>query len=137
MPVYEHECEACRNVVDAIRTVDERKAFDPCEFCGTATHVRLNISACMGIVDFPAAGGREYVSTTTGRVISSARQRKDDLKRSGCRPYEGFEQETKEANRRKAYEDKKADEKLHDAVATAYHQLPPEKRRVLETPLPA
>jgi hypothetical protein len=84
-------------------------------------------------VHFPAAGGREYVSPTTGRVIATKKARQDDLKRSGCRPYEGFEQESKHAAKVRAEEEKKNDAKLHESVARAYHQLSPEKRRVLET----
>lgn len=88
----------------------------------------------MGIVHFPAAGGQGYVSTVSGKFIDTKRARDDDLKRHGCRPYEGFAQEQKEASRLAAYEEKKADEKLEANVRTAYHQLSPEKRQVLENP---
>lgn len=101
-----------------------------CE-CGAKTK-RVILSAPMGYVHFPAAGGQGYVSTVSGKFIDTKRAREDDLKRHGCRPYEGFEQEQKEANRKNAYEEKKADVKLEAAVSTAYHQLSPEKRKVLD-----
>jgi putative FmdB family regulatory protein len=133
MPVYEYECAKCGTSEDAINSVDDRHSGAPsCFEC--ERKMKLIISACMGIVDFPAAGGREYVSTTTGRAITSKRQRIDDLKRSGCRPYEGLDQEMKEAKKNQARAEKKRDAKLHDAVASAYHQLSPKKRRLLDNP---
>jgi len=132
MPVYEYECAECGTSEDRINNIDARHTGAPvCFECDA--QMKLVISPCMGIVDFPAAGGREYVSTTTGKAITSKKQRIDDLKRSGCRPYEGLEQETKEMQRRQKYDEEKRDAKLHDAVASAYHELSPEKRRVLET----
>lgn len=95
--------------------------------------MNLVISPVVGCVKFPAAGGHEYVSPTTGRVIGTEKARRDDLARSGCRPYEGREQEAKEAAKVRAHEEKKSDTKLHESVSKAYHQLPPDKRRVLET----
>lgn len=89
------------------------------------------ISAPFGRVLFPAAGGKEYVSPASGKYISTARARRDDLARTDSRPYEGFEQEQKEAKRKKADIEKKQDAKLHDSVSRAYYQLPPEKRKVL------
>lgn len=88
----------------------------------------------MGYVHFPAAGGQGYVSQTSGKFIDTKRARVEDLKRSGCRPYEGFEQEAKEVKRQNAYEEKKSDEKLHTAVSTAYAELSPEKKAALNAP---
>lgn len=93
--------------------------------------MKLVISAVAGFVDFPAGGGREYVSAATGKYITSNKQRTEDLKRSGCRPYEGFAQEMKHAQKIRAEEDRKSDAKLHEDVSRAYYQLAPEKRRVL------
>lgn len=65
----------------------------------------------------------DYTSPVDGRVVSGRKQRRDDLRRNGCRPYEGFEQEQKEANRHRAYMDKKADERISEAVEKTYYQL--------------
>lgn len=89
------------------------------------------MSATPGIVRFPAAGGREYISPASGKAITTERQRRDDLARTGCRPYEGFASESKEAKKRIAEDEKKSDAKLDVAVRKAYHQLSPEKRRHL------
>ena len=72
-----------------------------------------------------------YVSPVTGKWIEGKRARRDDLARSGSRPWEGMEQEQKEAQRRKADEIRKADAKVHEAVARAFYSLPVEKQRLL------
>lgn len=131
MPVYEYECDKCGTATDWHNTIDRRRTHAPvCNGCDDQMHIV--ISACLGVVRFPAAGGQEYVSPTSGKYITTQRARIDDLKRSGCRPYEGFESESRQAARVRAYEDKKADGVLHDSVARAYHELSPSKRRILD-----
>lgn len=131
MPVYEYACPQ-GNVADWFNAVDNRHTQAPvCNCCNV--QMTLLISAVSGVVKFPAAGGQEYVSTTTGRHITTERARRDDLARSGCRPYEGFEQENKEAARWREHKEKQSDGRLHESVARAYHQLSPKERRILET----
>lgn len=134
MPVYEYECPGCGTHEETINSIEKRHTDAPechaCE-CEYPCQMKLVISPVAGFVDFPAAGGREYKSPTTGKFITSAKQRCDDLKRSGCRPYEGFEQESKHAKKVRAAEEKKSDAKLQESVARAYHQLSPSKRKAL------
>lgn len=127
MPYYEFEC-AAGHLTDDYRTMETRNDPLRCD-CGKLAH-RV-ISATQGIVKFPAAGGREYVSPASGKYITTERQRRDDLARTDCRPYEGLESETKEAARKRAAEEKKQDAKIHENVSRAYYQLPPSKRKVL------
>lgn len=130
MPMYEYECK-CGNAVDFHNTMDQRRTHAPvCAPCNKQMHIV--ISACMGVVRFPAAGGHEYISPTSGKAITTQRARIDDLKRSGCRPWEGMASETRQAASVRAHQEKKDDSKLHDSVARAYHQLSPEKRRHLQ-----
>ena len=75
-----------------------------------------------------------YVSPTTGRWIEGRAARREDLKRSGARPWEGFAAERSEAQKRLREAEQKADRKLEAAVRTAFHELPPAQRRALETP---
>jgi hypothetical protein len=74
----------------------------------------------------------DYVSPVTGKLVSGRRQRREDLKRTGSRPWEGMESERKEVARFHAEQDRKNDARLEHAVRTEFHQLPPEKRRLLE-----
>lgn len=90
----------------------------------------------MFIVICPAAVQADlpgYQSPTTGRWIEGRAARRDDLKRSGARPYEGFEVEKREADKRKAEREAKSDAKLEKVIRESYHSLPPAKRRALET----
>lgn len=72
-----------------------------------------------------------YYSPVTGKWIEGKKARRDDLARTGSRPWEGMEQEQKEAARRKAYEDQKADKMLDKSVRQAWYQLDPRKREKL------
>ncbi len=73
----------------------------------------------------------DHISPATGLVVSGRRQRRNDLRASGCRPYEGKEQELKEAARHQAYDEQKLDRGLHEKAERAFAQLSPEKRRAL------
>lgn len=130
MPVYEVECTSCAKPDEFVAKVSELHITPACSACGAPT--KNVISAVRGFVYFPAAGGQGYVSPTSGKYIDSKRARTDDLKRSGCRPYEGFESESRQVAKDNAHEEKKSDEKLDSAVRQAYAQLSPEKRAVLE-----
>ncbi len=68
----------------------------------------------------------------SGLWVEGARARRNDLKRMGCRPWEGVEAEKKEAARQAAHEERQSDRKLDEAARRAYYQLSPEKRRAFE-----
>jgi hypothetical protein len=74
----------------------------------------------------------DYESPIDGRLVSGRKGRRDDLKRHGCRPWEGLQAEKQEAARQLAYEQKAAEMRLEAAVRKSYAQLHPDKRRVLE-----
>ena len=73
----------------------------------------------------------EYTSPVTGLVVSGRRARREDLKRTRSRPWEGMEQESKEAARRRGYLEEKTDASLTRAAHEAFYQLPPSKREIL------
>lgn len=131
MPVYTYECPQCEQSTEWRNIMDERRTHAPvCNACDQ--QMSIVITPVMGVVRFPAAGGHEYISPVSGKAITTQRGRIEDLKRSGCRPYEGFQSESRQAAGVRAHEEKKADAKLHDTVARAYHQLSPTKRRMLD-----
>lgn len=76
--------------------------------------------------DLPA-----YVSPVTGKLVDGRRARREDLARTGSRPYEGREQEQKEINRRKAYAAEKREQQLDAAVRRAWSDMPPRVRNAL------
>ena len=72
-----------------------------------------------------------YHSPVTGQWIEGRKARQRDLAVNKARPWEGMEQEKKEAMRRKKYEDEKLDKKLHKEVEQAFMSLPEQTRRNL------
>jgi putative FmdB family regulatory protein len=124
MPLYAYECRRCGRTEDAFRQVDDRHNGPRCH--GQAMFIVI----CPAAVQADLPG---YESPTTGRWIEGRAARRDDLKRSGARPYEGFDVEKREADKRKAEREAKADAKLEKVIRETYHQLPPAKRRALET----
>lgn len=89
---------------------------------------RAEQRAPMVVPDIP-----DYVSPVTGKLVSGRRQRRDDLARTGSRPWEGLQQERKEAVRRSAHDEQRRDAKLDESARKAYHQrLTPQQRREIE-----
>ena len=125
MPIYESICRKCGKTHEYIRTASQY--LDTPECCGAKTQ-KVILTAPYGVVDIPA-----YQSPINGKWINSRSERREDLKRNNCREWEGFEQETKVAQERAKQEEKTQDAKLEEAVVSAWHQLPTEKRKVLES----
>lgn len=73
-----------------------------------------------------------YRSPIDGHWIDGRRQRQEDLKRNRARPWEGLEQEKKEAARQQRYLEEKIDRNLEKAAAETYYQLSPSKRDLLK-----
>ena len=126
MPIYEAECGKCGRQADYFAYIEQRNELVP-DCCGQRMN-RIITGAALGFVQKDIA----YESPTTGRVITSHRARLDDLKRSRARPWEGLEQEKKEAARKRGYTEKKQEAQLEDAARRAWHQLPPAKRAALD-----
>ena len=87
---------------------------------------KVILTAPYGQVDIPA-----YVSPVSGKWVNSRRERTGDLKRTDSRPWEGLEQEKKEAARQQAYREAAEDKALEKAVVDAWQTLTPEKQAVL------
>ncbi len=70
-----------------------------------------------------------YESPIDGRWVEGRKARREDLKRSGCRPYEGFEQESKEAARYRAEQDRQADQLADKMAHRAWAEAPESIRK--------
>lgn len=75
--------------------------------------------------DLPA-----YESPIDGRVVDGRRQRRDDLARTGCRPYEGREQEQKEAAKVRADQERQTDQLAERMAHRAWADAPERVRKV-------
>lgn len=72
-----------------------------------------------------------YVSPASGKLITSRKERREDMARTNSRPWEGLSVEKQEAHRRKQYEEQRNDARLHEAASRAFYQMDPRKRREL------
>lgn len=72
-----------------------------------------------------------YESPIDGREVAGRAQRREDLKRSGSRPWEGFEAEKREAARQRQYTEQHLAQRLEETAWRSYFELPPDKRRIL------
>lgn len=75
--------------------------------------------------DLPA-----YESPIDGRVVDGRKQRRNDLARTHSRPYEGREQETKEANKIRAEQDRKTDQLAERMAHVAWADAPERIRKM-------
>jgi hypothetical protein len=76
--------------------------------------------------DLPA-----YQSPASGKWVDGRRARREDLKRTGCRPWEGLGSEKRAADAYWADIAKKSDSKLEEAAHRAWAEAPSEVRNVL------
>jgi putative FmdB family regulatory protein len=123
MPLYEMLCQNGHKFDRFIKlsNIDEPQT---CE-CNAQAH-RV-ISACMFSIDatnFPA-----YQSPTTGRIITSKTQRREDITASGCVDYEPslIEHQAKRVAREDAELDKKVDEHIEKTI----YEMPAAKKERL------
>lgn len=72
----------------------------------------------------------DYESPIDGRLVSGRRQRRNDLARSGCRPYEGREQEQKEAAKVRAENDRRLDSLSTEMAHRAWADAPERIRKL-------
>lgn len=70
-----------------------------------------------------------YESPITGKIVDGRRARRDDLKRHGCRPYEGREQEMKEAAKVQRENDRKVDQLAEKMAHRAWAEAPERVRK--------
>jgi hypothetical protein len=122
--IYEAVCMTCGKYHTYIRKAADYLDTPICE-CGTKTEKRL-LTAPMMRVDI--APWDAYESPATGKLITSYAERREDMKASGCRDYEGKEAELRHIARQQQYDEEKQDTELDKTVRTAWAQLSPEKK---------
>jgi hypothetical protein len=71
-----------------------------------------------------------YESPIDGRWVEGRKARREDLLRSGCRPYEGREQEQKEAMKVQAARERELDHLAEKMAHRAWAEAPERVRKV-------
>ena len=123
MPTYEAVCLKCGKYHEYIRTM--RNSDDSPECCGVKTDKRI-LSA--PLAQFDVQPWESFESPATGKIITSKAERREDMKASGCREWEGMDNERHNAKRQKKYEQDSQDRELDTAVRTAWANLSPSKK---------
>ena len=72
-----------------------------------------------------------YQSPASNKWIETASQRRDDMKRTGSRPWEGMAAEKQESERAKKYDEQKSDAALDHTVRSAWRDLPDSKKQLI------
>jgi len=114
VPTYTYRCLECETEQDAFRRMADYMDCPTCE-CGGETKKIMNV--CQ-IGAYSTKVMEPFESPASGKPITSEREKREDMKRTGCRPWEGQEQERKEVERKKKYND----EKLDKAVTSELHK---------------
>ena len=70
-----------------------------------------------------------YESPIDGRWVEGRKARREDLKRSGCRPYEGREQEMKEAAKVRQAQERQLDHLAEKMAHRAWAEAPERVRK--------
>lgn len=121
--IYEAVCLSCGAYHTYVRKAADY--LDTPECCGRKTEKRL-LTAPMARMDIQPWDA--YESPATGKTITSYAQRREDMKASGCRDYEGRESEERQAARIRKYDEEKQEQALDTTVRKAWAQLSPEKK---------
>lgn len=121
--IYEAVCLTCGAYHTYVRKAADY--LDTPECCGRKTEKRL-LTAPMARFDIQPWDA--YESPATGKMISSYTQRREDMKVSGCRDYEGKDSELRQAQRLAQYDEQKQDEALDTTVRQAWANLSPQKK---------
>ena len=121
--IYESVCPKCGAYHEYVRPVAQYLDTPVC--CGVKTEKRI-LSAPFSIVDIPA-----YESPASGKLINSRKQRADDFKRTGTRPWEGMAEEKREAQRQAQYAEEKQDKALEHTIRSTLQHMPDSKRQLL------
>jgi putative FmdB family regulatory protein len=127
MPLYTFRCNQCGSKVSEFRKINERNQLPFCAFGHTALPMPRMIEAPAVQADLPG-----YTSPIDGRWIEGRRARTEDLKRSGCRPWEGMEAERKEAEKRSNEVDHVFERTIEAGVAEVYNGMSAESQRALQ-----
>lgn len=125
MPIYESICTKCGTRHEYVSTIS--RCSDTPKCCGKKTEKRI-FTAPIG--QFDIQPWESYISPASGKLITSKTERREDMRATGCRQWEGMKDEKAHASRLKQEEEKKEDEKLDKEVRKAWANLDPAKKEV-------
>lgn len=131
MPRYQYNCKKCGDFDRILRVADHVREL-PC-MCGETARQVITAPTVVIPTHMSATGQTAYESPSTGNIITSERERKNDLAASGCIEYEpGMKQD---ADRRKVAEEKALDAAVDETVEREFATMPTAKLEQLTNEL--
>lgn len=124
MPLYDFQCEDGHK----FERVVSLKDFEVPQFCDCQKPARRLISSPLFSVD-----KTDYQCPVTGKHISSLREHRENLARTGCRVLETGEKELNEKRRKEA--DEAFDKKVEDTVEREIDSYSSHKKEQLHNEL--
>jgi len=125
MPIYLYGCKECDHTTEELRKMSD-ETMPEC-VCGNTMFKK--ITAPKAIIG--AAVWDAYESPASGKIIRNERERKEDMKRTKSRPWEGFETERQEKARRAEYAAQDADKAVDKAVDDAVSKMSLKQKEAL------
>lgn len=127
MPVYVFRCEKGHKFDRFLKLED----YDTPQVCDCGCRAERQIVATMIRPDIP--NWDRYVSPATGKLITSYKERREDMKASGCVDYEpSLTNETKKSiSQQEAYLDKA----IEETVDMEFEKMDSRKKEQLESEL--
>lgn len=120
MPRYEYKCDECGSFDRILRVADHVRVI-PCQ-CGKLAKQVITAPTVIIPSHMSATGGISYESPATGKIITSERERRNDLAESGCIEYEpGLKQD---ADRRVKEEEAALDKAVDETVEREFAAMP-------------
>lgn len=120
MPLYEAVCRHCGKYEPYYRKLE--RYLDTPQCCNEPMQKVIHHPP-MAIPEITP-----YQSPITGSWVDSRQQRREDFARNQCRPWEGIEQERKEASRRVQYENQAMNQRIFKAVENDLREMPINKK---------
>lgn len=127
MPTYIFECEQGHRF-EKVLPVSQYNDPQTCECGSTAQRKTVPTMLSPDIANWDS-----YVSPATGDLITSKKQRKEDMKRSGCVDYEPSLRD--EFKRKERENELKLDKQLDQTVDSIFESMPSSKKEMLEREL--
>lgn len=127
MPTYVFECENGHRFEKVLRIADYNSP-QKCECGSTANRKTVPTMLSPDIANWDT-----YTSPATGNLITSKKQRREDMKRSGCVDYEPSLRENFKKQQRE--NELKLDKQLDQTVDSIFESMPSQKKEMLEREL--
>lgn len=132
MPTYDYQCR-CGQRMQIIVPMRSHQRTWPCSKCGADAEQIITQAPYTIIPEHMRWNAQGYESPTTGRTITTKKQRIEDMAASGCIEYDpGMRQD---ADRRSKEDEAALERSVSETLAREIEAMPAQKKQALEAEL--